>query len=145
MKVKNAVTLVFLLFLMIKTGFALGQEDQVLADSTSFVDFLKSQGEIPGLQFRLIDSSNEIVVDTVGKRSTSLGLMSDFTAAFDLKNMLLLSDSIASEIQFLIYEEPNTFGAAQEYVSNLLRNGDLEPVTTDNSNGRDVISLASRD
>lgn len=145
MKVKNAVALVFLLFLMIRTELVLGQEEQVLTDSTSFVEFLKSQGKIPGLNFRLVDSSTQLALDSTVTNSFTYRAIADYTTAIDLKNRLLQSDSITAEIQFLIYEEPNTFDAAQEYVSILLRNGDLEPVTVDNSSSRDLVSLASKE
>ncbi|REG92756.1 hypothetical protein [Algoriphagus antarcticus] len=145
MLVKNAVALVFLLFLMSKTEVVLGQEDQAFPDSTSFVDFLKSQGEIPGLKFRLLDPAGQILLDsTAGTSATDAG-MTDFTSALALRDSLFLSDSTSSNIQFLLYSEANTFEAVQEYVSNLLKIGDLEPVATDNLNGRDLISLASRE
>ncbi|MEB2780067.1 HEAT repeat domain-containing protein [Algoriphagus sp. C2-6-M1] len=145
MKVKNAVALVFLLFLVIRTVEVLGQEEQELTDSVSFVDFLISQGEIPGLQFRLIDTGSGIISDSLLNVIHGTGLIADFATALTLKDSLLLSQAISSEVQFLIFEEPNTYVATQEYVSNLLRNGDLIAETTDNSNGKDLISLASRE
>lgn len=65
MKVKNAVAYVFL-FLIVRTGAALGQEEKVFNDSISFVNFLKSQGEIPGVSYRLLDSSQVANLDTAG-------------------------------------------------------------------------------
>ncbi|MEB2775262.1 HEAT repeat domain-containing protein [Algoriphagus sp. D3-2-R+10] len=145
MKAKNAFALVFLLFLVIKIGEVFGQEELVLTDSSSFVDFLISEGEIPGLHFRLVDSSHEIILDSVLNSNSSSGMISDFNTILALKDKLLMSDSLVPQVQYLIYEEPNTFAATQEYVSNLLRNGDLVAKTADTSNGKDLISLASRE
>lgn len=145
MIVKNAVAFVFLLFLMIKTELVLGQEEQGFADSLSFVDFLKEQGEIPGLGFHLVGSSGRIGEGSTPGDSSSLSGIADFSTALALKDSVFLSDSMASELQFLVYGEAVAFGAAQEYVSNLLRNGDIVAKTGDNSNGRDLISLASRE
>lgn len=144
MKVKNAVTLVSLLFLMIKTDIVLGQDEPVFADSVSFANFLKSQGKIPGLQFRLVDSSKAYILDSTLNRSLQSGIVRDFATALTLKDSVLRSYEYDLEIQYLIYSDPNTFKATQEYVSNLLRNGDIEPTVAGNSNGKDLISLATR-
>lgn len=144
MKVKNAVAYVFLFFLIVRTGAALGQEEKVFNDSISFVNFLKSQGEIPGVSYRLLDSSQVANLDTAGLGGLPVDLNTRFDSTLLLKNTLLASDSSDLKIQFLIYNDPNTFEATQEYVSNLLRNGDIEPVSSDFSSGKDLISLASR-
>ena len=141
MKVKNAVSYVFLFFLIFKTGAVLGQEEKIFSDSISFVNFLKNQGEIPGLSYRLVDSSQVANLDTTGLGAQELDLQSRFDSTLLMKNTLLASDL---EVQYLIYNDPYTFEATQEYVSNLLRNGDIEPATTDFSSGKDLISLASR-
>ncbi|SFB12624.1 hypothetical protein [Algoriphagus aquimarinus] len=144
MRVKNAVALVSLLFLMIKTGIVLGQEEQVFPDSISFADFLKVQGKIPGLQFRLVDYSNEVSSDSVFNSLVKAGFVGDFASALTLKDSINNTYSRDLHIQYLIYSDPNTFEATQEYVSNLLRNGDIEPTVPGNANGKDLISLASR-
>ncbi|WP_157243391.1 hypothetical protein [Algoriphagus resistens] len=144
MLIKNAVTFVFLLFLMIKTDLVFGQEEQFLPDSTSFVDFLISQEEIPGLQFRLIDNSGQFFSDSTSNSTSETGLIAEFPTALFLRDSLMREDSVTREIQFLVYEEENSFTAVQEYVSNLLRNGDIEPKQLANSTEKDFISLATR-
>ena len=145
MKGKSALILVFLLFSMIKTQEVFGQEKLILSDSTSFVDFLKSQGQIPGLEFKLIEVSNGIAVDSLLDPGSRIGLLSDYTKVLAKKDSLFQADSILAEVQILIYNEANTFTATQEYVSNLLRNNDLEVRTLEDSESKDLISLAYRE
>jgi len=145
MVVKNAVILVFLLLLMIKAEVVLGQEELAFPDSISFVDFLKNQGEIPGLQYSLVDSYGKIFLDSITGIPLKNKGIADFTTALALRDSLFLSYSVYSKIQFLLYSEVNTFEATQEYVSNLLRNGDINPKIANISNGKDLISLASRE
>ncbi|RAI93804.1 hypothetical protein LV83_00710 [Algoriphagus yeomjeoni] len=145
MKGKRAIVLAFLLFLMAQTNKVLGQEEQILPDSASFVQFLINQGEIPGLEFRLIDATDGTPVDSLTATDTKIGLISEYTSALARKDSLLQSDSVSAAIQFLIYKEQNTFPAALEFVSNLLRNGDIIAKTPTNVNGKDVISLANKE
>ncbi|SFT49621.1 hypothetical protein SAMN04489724_0999 [Algoriphagus locisalis] len=145
MKGKRALLLVFLFFLMIKTEEVLGQEEQVLPDSASFVDFLVNQGEILGLEFYLIDESTGIAVDSVLISNSKIGLFSEYAAALAAKDSLLQSDSVAAAIQFLIYKDQNTYSAALEFVSNLLRNNDILAKTPSNLTDKDLISLANRE
>lgn len=142
MTVRNAVALVFLLFLVSKASVVLGQEERVFPDSTSFVDFLKKQGEIPGLQFQIVDSAGKILSDS---STSQLASIVDFSTANTLRDSISHSDSIASTIQFLIFSEVNTFQAVQEYVSILLLNGEIEPVGKEILNGKDLISLANKE
>lgn len=130
---------------MIKTTEVLGQEELVLTDSTSFVNFLINQGEIPGLQFQLLDRVTSLPVDSLLNANSRIGLISEYSIALVKKDSLVQSDSIEASVQFLIFNEANTFPASLEYVSNLLRNNDLEVNTADNSNGKDLISLAYRE
>lgn len=136
MKVKNAVSFVFLLLLILKTEVIFGQDAPVLADSSSFVDFLKSHGEIPGLQFRLVDPYTIKALDST---------FTNYSTALEFQASLLQSDSSAAIIQLLIDEEPSTLESAVEYVSILLRNGNIMLDSTDQSEGRDLISLANRE
>ncbi|MDR7128290.1 hypothetical protein J2X69_000618 [Algoriphagus sp. 4150] len=141
---KNAVAFVFLLFLITKTVIVLGQDKAVFADSISFAGFLINQGEISGLEFRLTDSSGRIFLDSSLNVLSEIGQTADFKTALLLKDSLLRSDSSVWEIQFLVYEQEHAFSAVREYVSNLLRNGDIE-VTTPDTNVKDYISLASKE
>lgn len=145
MKCNSAFLLVFLLFLMLKKVDVFGQGKLILSDSTSFVDFLINHGEIPGLDFRLVNPSNGIAIDSLLNTNSINGSASEFSKVLAVKDSLLRNDSIASEVQFLIYNEPNTFPAALEYVSNLLRNNDIEVKTANNLDGKDLISLAYRE
>lgn len=130
---------------MIKTGEVFSQDKPILSDSTSFVDFLINQGEIPGLEFKLIDSSNGIVLDSLLIKNSENGSFSEFSKALATKDSLLSSDSITTEVKFLIYNEAFSFSAALEYVSNLLRNSDIEVKTPKVLNSKDLISLANRE
>ena len=141
---KNAVAFVFLLFLMTKAVVVLGQEEEVFTDSVSFIGFLGSQGEIPGLEFRLVDNSGKEFLDTSSTRSSEIWATHDFETALLLKDSLWILNHVY-KIQFLVYGEPNSFTAAQEHVANLLRNGDIEVKTASNLNGKDYISLASKE
>ncbi|PZX56839.1 hypothetical protein LV84_01965 [Algoriphagus ratkowskyi] len=141
MAVRTIVVFVFLLFLLSKASIVLGQDEKIFPDSTSFVDFLISQGEIPGLQFQLVNSSGQLLIDSTGET----GSLAEFSAAHTLKNTIYQPDSVTSTIQYLIFSEPYTFEATQEYVSNLLRNGDIELLGNEIWNGKDLISLASKE
>lgn len=145
MVVKNALIIVFLLLLIIKTEVVLGQEELAFPDSISFIDFLKNQGEIPGLQYSLVNSDGTIFLDSISGIPLKYKGIADFESVLFLKDSLMLSYSTASKIQFLLYSEVNTFEATQEYVSNLLRYGDINPKIENISNGKDLISLASRE
>ncbi|MFC5623470.1 hypothetical protein [Algoriphagus winogradskyi] len=145
MKGKSALILVFLLFSMIKTSEVFGQEKSFLSDSTSFVDFLIKQGEIPGLEFNLINAETGIALDSLLDPNSRFGLFSEYAKVLTIKDSLFQSDSVHAEVQFLIYKEANTFPASQEYVSNLLRNNDIEIKTQDTLNSKDLISLAYRE
>jgi hypothetical protein len=138
MRVRNTLALVSLLFLMGKASLVLGQEGQIFPDSTSFVDFLKVQGEIPGLQFQLVDAASKPLIDSVVS-------LADFSAILKLKDSVYQVNAINSKVQFLVYSEVNTFQAVQEYVSILLVNGDIEPIGEDILKGKDLISLANKE
>lgn len=137
MRVKNAATFVFLLFLMFKTEAIFSQE-QVLTDSASFVDFLQNQGEIPGISFNLLADSTGLSTDTMPSATK-------FTTILALQDSLFRTDSMLFPVQIQVFSEATTFSAAQEYVSNLLRNGDIVADSDSESESKDLISLANRE
>ncbi|WP_211318380.1 hypothetical protein [Algoriphagus chordae] len=139
---KRTATLVFLLCLLIKTEVVLAQNEQVFADSISFVDFLKAQGEIPGLNYRLIDSSGKIISTAL---APEVGGIVDYSQALAIQDSVLNRGSVESTLEFLVYNESSSFEASQEYVSNLLRNGDIVVNTPDSVNRKDLISLANKE
>ena len=146
MKIRNACIFLFLLLLITKIQVVLGQDELAFPDSTSFVDFLISQGEIPGLQFRLVDSSGYYLLDNAALDTLSdSNAVDEFARALALKDSLFGLDSTSLEIQFLIYNEVNSLEGTQEFVSNLLRNGDLTIRVNGDSGGKDLISLANRE
>ncbi|MEP1259652.1 hypothetical protein, partial [Algoriphagus sp.] len=141
MSVRNTVSLVFLLLGIVNASVVFGQDDEVFADSTSFADFLMNQGEVPGLQFQLIDTE-AISYDS----STSIiGSYVDFAKANSVKDSLSSAGISFPSMRFLIFSEANTFQAVQEYVSILLLNGEIEPKTAESSTDLDLITLASRE
>mgnify|MGYP003654274241 FL=1 len=141
---KSAFTFVFLLLFLAKSEVVFGQKEQVFEDSTAFIDFLKNQGDIPGLKYQLIDSSGTVFSDSTTDSVYQPKLVSDYGKAIDLRDSVFKTDSVFYAIQFVVYNDPNTLEATQEYVSNLLRNGDIELKSSDNSYRSDLISLASR-
>ncbi|WP_439487365.1 HEAT repeat domain-containing protein [Algoriphagus sp.] len=144
MKYKNAVTLVFLFFLLIKTAKVYSQKEVTFADSTSFAEFLTNQGEIPGLKFRLSNPGIDNSVGNSSENTSSYVTFTDFSAVLRGVDSLMLSDAKSPQIEFFIYNDPASFEATLEYVSNLIGSGDLQIERVDEPTGKDLISLASK-
>lgn len=87
------------------------------------MDFSGSQGEIPALQFTLINTSGKLLLDSVSNDSS--GNIADFTTALILRDSILHPDSIVAETEFRVYDDANTSDGTQEPVSDHLRNSDI--------------------
>ncbi len=134
------------------TSNAIGQQNQPdLTDSVAFHDFLIKQNEVPGLSVRFI-LENKILTDSIPAASlfgftelTSGGLVS--SAFSQLNQFTKLRDTLKllnPKWEFLIFSQPSSLTASQEYVANLLRNGDIQIVGQSNLSSNDLILLASK-
>lgn len=130
----------------------IGQQNQPdLTDSVAFHDFLIKQNEVPGLSVRFI-LENKILTDSIPAAGlfgftelTSGGLVS--SAFSQLNQFTKLRDTLKllnPKWEFLIFSQPSSLTASQEYVANLLRNGDIQIVGQSNLSSNDLILLASK-
>ncbi len=141
MTVRNTALFVFLLLIISNASVVFGQEEEVFPDSTSFSNFLINQGEIPGLQFRLVDSEDNILLDS---SSIQQHFKTNFSRALIVKDSLAIGNTNNPYLQYLIFSEVSSFQAVQEYVSILLVNGEIKTAEKEIPNGKDLISLATR-
>ncbi len=148
---KTVYCLIFLfLFKAYSTPIFAEQKFQNLTDSAAFQNFLKLQNEVQGLGFRFklekSDLTDTIPRDSLFKFSeTNPGeLFSVEISQFnDFSKLLEALSSLSPEWEFLIFSQPSSFAATQEYVANLIRNGDIQVVEEEIVADKDLILLAS--
>lgn len=138
----------FLQSLIITT--AAGQSPQSLTDSTAFQDFLIKQKEIQGLSVRFLieksDFTDSIPGDSIFRfAETSPGLLSsvEITQLGNFPKLLDTLSALDPTWEFLIFSQPSTFIATQEYVANLIRNGDIQELSKEIAPDKDLVLLAS--
>lgn len=128
-----------------------GQETQPdLSDSTAFQEFVNKQKEIQGLSIRFF-LPKTVITDSIPADSifkfTELTpgiLTSEPISQLDLLPKLLDTLKVFNPgWEFLILTQPTTFDAAQEYVANLLRNGDIQIAGAEVTPKEDLVLLAS--
>jgi len=143
-----------LLLLLIYEGFSAAtfaqQNPPNLTDSTAFQNFLMLQKEVQGLgvRFKLekSDLTNTIPGDSLFKFSeTSPGELSsaEITQLNHFPKLLETLRPFSPEWEFLIFSQPSTFAATQEYVGNLIRNGDIQVIGKEIAPEQDLVLLAS--
>lgn len=128
-----------------------GQETQPdLSDSTAFQEFVNKQKEIQGLSIRFFIPkpvmTDSIPADSIFKFTelTPGILTSEPISHLDFFPKLL--DTLKGfnpGWEFLILTQPTTFEATQEYVANLLRNGDIQITGAEVASKEDLVLLAS--
>lgn len=122
----------------------------ILTDSTSFQDFLILQKEVQGLSVRFKIAKSDLT-DTIPGDSilhffeTSPGEFSslELFQFTELPSLLQSLKPLDPRWEFLIFSQPSTFAATQEYVSNLIRNGDIQVSAQDIILEKDLVLLAS--
>lgn len=143
-----------LILLLIFTGFSANtfakQNPLILTDSAVFQDFLIMQKKIQGLGVRFkikkSDLPDTLLGDSIFKFSEiSPGELSsvELTQFNDFPKLLENLSELSSEWEFLIFSQPSTFTATQEYVANLVRNGDIQVIGELIAPDKDLVLLAS--
>ena len=121
-------------------------------DSTEFRDFLILQKQVQGLsyQFFLPGSiqDGQVPVDSTFLFSkTDSGyvsvLFSDFGLLPSLEDSLIL-DSLPYRVGYVVFSKTENLKATQEYLANLVRNGDYELKFEEPNAFRDLVILATR-
>jgi hypothetical protein len=121
-------------------------------DSTAFKDFLILQKQVQGLsyQFFLPGSikDGQVSADSTFRFSkTDSGYVSVLFSDFGLLPSLedsLLQDSLPFRLDYVVFSKTENVQATQEYLSNLVRNGDYELKFEEPNAIRDLVLLASR-
>ncbi|HSF52883.1 MAG TPA: hypothetical protein VLA71_03990, partial [Algoriphagus sp.] len=142
--------IVCLLFFL--PGVIQAQDQLIPKDSIGFRDFLILQKEVPGLSYRYLLSekklSESLVSDSVYRFSKTdsgfvSGLFSDFNRIKELE-IPLIRDSLRYRLQYVIFSEPSSQSGTQEYLANLIRNGDYQVKFEEVETSEDLVSLASK-
>ena len=128
-----------------------GQSLEYLTDSTDFQNFLIRQKEVQGLSVRFtLDKkafADSIPGDSIFKfTETNPGVFSsvEITQLSDFPKLLDTLSALNPTWEFLIFSQPSSFAATQEYVANLIRNGDIQELRNEISQNQDLVLLASR-
>lgn len=128
------------------------QENLVPRDSTEFWNFVNLQGSIPGLGYswKLKGEVNQNQLDSLQSfefSKTDSGIFSKVFESFDLvenQKAELGKDGIEESLIFYVFTSPSSLTATQEYVSNLIRNGDFQPIFEESDPREDLVALAQK-
>lgn len=143
-----------LILILIVQGLStniLAQENPpILTDSTSFHDFLILQKEVQGLSVRFKLGKSQLAGKIPGDSIFQFSEISPEELSsielFQFNEFPSLLESLKPldpEWEFLIFSQPSTFQATQEYVANLIRNGDIQVSAQDLILEKDLVLLAS--
>lgn len=146
--------LLFLCLLFIGLGgfFAKAQDDLVPKDSVEFWKFLIIQKSVPGLGYSLKINKEEDLnkldsLNGLNYTKTDSGYFSRVFEDFGLvksQSDQFEKDSIDYAAVFLVFTNPTSLEATQEYVANLIRNGDFQPVFEERDFAEDLVALAQK-
>lgn len=140
------------LFIGLGSFLASAQENLVPKDSAEFLKFILLQKNVPGLgyKWKIEKSTNQATIDSLNTfefSKTDSGYYSKVFDDFDLLKIQeneLIEDSVAWALTFYVFSSPSTLSATQEYVANLIRNGDFQPVFEESDPREDLVALAQK-
>ncbi|MCU0400998.1 MAG: hypothetical protein MUE75_08320 [Algoriphagus sp.] len=144
--------LLYLLFIGLGGFYAKAQDDLVPKDSVEFWKFLTIQKSVPGLGYSWEINKEEDLnkldsLDGLNYTKTDSGYFSrvfeDFGLVTSQRNQFE-KDSIIHSAVFFVFKSPTSLQATQEYVSNLIRNGDFQPVFEERDFTEDLVALAQK-
>lgn len=143
--------LILLLVFQVFPNDTFAQENPpTLLDSISFHDFLILQKEVQGLSVRFKLEKPDLAEITPGDSillfsETSAGVHSsrELFQFNEFPRLLQSLKPLDPEWEYLIFSQPSTFEATQEYVANLIRNGDIQVSAQDIILEKDLVLLAS--
>lgn len=148
------IKLLLSFFLLFGSGGFLvsAQEDIVPKDSVDFWKFIILQKNVPGLGFswKVQGSDIQNQVDSLENFEfvkTDTGYFSKVFEDFDLISMQeseLMGKNLNSSLGFVVFTSPSTLSVTQEYVANLIRNGDFQPLFEEKDLTEDLVSLAQK-
>lgn len=120
-------------------------QDILPKDSTEWMNFLHIQNQVPGLGYQLTFSPS---LDSLRAKNFNLNLsktdsgwVSDIREDFGIFSQLQ-QDSLDFQLTYFIFSSQNTEEAVREYISNLMRNGDFDPVTEKVKPKEDLVAMA---
>ena len=120
-------------------------QDILPRDSMEWMNFLQIQHQIPGLGYQLIFPPS---LDSIQASNLKLnlsksdsgwvsGVQEDFSLLGQFK-----SDSLKFNLYYYIFTSQNSEEAVREYISNMMRNGDFDPVTEKVKPREDLVAMA---
>ncbi|WP_026951479.1 hypothetical protein [Algoriphagus mannitolivorans] len=123
----------------------LSAQDILPKDSSEWINFLQIQNQIPGLGYQLVfpPSLDSLEVQTLKLDLTKSdsgwvsGIREDFSLLAQVE-----SDRVNFKLLYFIFSSQNSEEAVREYISNLMRNGDFDPVTQKVKPKEDLVALA---
>ena len=149
------IKLLLSFFFLIGSGGYLvsAQENIVPKDSVDFWKFIMLQKNIPGLGYswKVEGSDIQNQVDSLESFEfvkTDTGYFSKVFEDFDLISMQeseLIGKNLNSSLGFVVFTSPSTLSVTQEYVANLIRNGDFQPLFEEKDLTEDLVSLAQKE
>ena len=140
---KKTLLSIFLVFSI--TGGKLFAQDILPKDSVEWIEFLQLQGQVPGLGYQLVLPSSLDGLQTqslnIDLTASDSGWVSGVLENFEILGRLK-SDSLDFRLYYQIYSLQNSEEAVREYISNLMRNGDFDPVTEKIKPKEDLVAMA---
>ena len=131
---------------------ASAQENLVPKDSIEFWNFVNLQSSIPGLGYSWsikgeIKQNKLDSFQSFAFTKTDSGYFSKVFENFDQitsQRAEIEKDSLESGLTFFVFTSPATLSATQEYVANLIRNGDFQPIFEERDAYEDLVALAQK-
>lgn len=149
---RTFLLLTFLSLLTISWTRLEAQESIIPQDSTDFGDFLVLQDQVPGLSFRwqIKDKSlpESLLLDSLFLLAkTDSGYISQpmehFAQLQEMSSRFGL-DSLNVGLSYRVYSEEVSWQGAREYLANLVRNGDYQPIYEVKDVSEDLVVLAKK-
>ncbi|TDQ18736.1 hypothetical protein DFQ04_0542 [Algoriphagus boseongensis] len=143
---KKTLLLFYFLGIFLVVPKVLAQEISIPKDPKDFRTFLQIQKEVPGLGYRLLIPDSSIDSTLLAELDlqiipTDSGQLSGVKENFELFG-LLPNDSLGFQVIYTVFEQATADSAAQEYLANLVRNGDFVPRTEIQKPQNDLVALA---
>ncbi len=143
----------FIVISLTRHTLLFGQVDAVLTDSTAFIQFLRTQDEIPGLYMRLsMDATHPLAAEL----DTNLFMTQPLEGGRIAARFTRLSDVDAVlsgrynpgngpiTLDYFVFDEKSTLPAVQEYIGTLIKHRDISLTAQNRVAGTDLVALANR-
>lgn len=144
--------IIILFILLMHSSQVCFSQDSIrsLTDSSSVMIFLAEQEEVPGLAYRLVFTSPDqiknfgadSIIDLTNNEFAISRRFDRLKDVFAWKNNFTPQDSIDSEIQFTLYEQPVNWQKTRDFLNDALAKGEISISSQVIENGSDLISMA---